>query len=63
MYDLDGLMQEKSETSDDLKKVMMSGKSMDAIHSPKSIKLKKGEHAFTILLSTKSIGTPSARTL
>ncbi|WP_236624442.1 hypothetical protein [Exiguobacterium antarcticum] len=92
MYDLDGLMQEKSEESDDLKKIMMSGvefrsksfrpseyellmfekstmqetmggKSMDSIDSPEDIKLKKGERAFTISLSTTPVGGSSDDTL
>ncbi|WP_026828344.1 hypothetical protein [Exiguobacterium artemiae] len=92
MYDLDGLMQEKSEESDTLKRFMMngvefrdksfrpseyellmfekstvqtsmSGKSMDTIHSPEGIKLKKGERAFTISLSTTPVGGSSDDTL
>ncbi|WP_214811627.1 hypothetical protein [Exiguobacterium sp. s127] len=92
MFDLDGLMQEKSEESDDLKKVMMSGvefrdtsfrpseyevlmfekstvqesmgtDSIDAIHSPEDIQLKKGERAFTISLSTTPVGSSSDDTL
>lgn len=55
-YDL--LMLEKSTVHES-----MVGRSLAAIDSPAGIKLKKGEHAFTISLSTKSFGTPSARTL
>lgn len=55
-YDL--LMLEKSTVHES-----MMGRSLAAIDSPAGIKLKKGEHAFTISLSTKSFGTPSARTL
>ncbi|WP_214854638.1 hypothetical protein [Exiguobacterium sp. s166] len=55
-YDL--LMLEKSTINES-----MVGRSLTGINSPEGIKLKKGEHAFTISLSTKSFGTPSARTL
>ncbi len=44
------LMFEKSTVQETMKE-----KSMDTIHSPKDIRLKKGESAFTITLSVKKV--------